>query len=66
MGHVPGAADRVLVGDLLTSLTRRQRRIIHLQFWAESTQQEIADDIGVSQVHVSRLLQASLRGLRAA
>lgn len=52
--------DALLVGELLAELPEREQRIVVLRFWAGWTQQEIADDVGVSQMHVSRLLRASL------
>ncbi|MEU5884778.1 sigma factor-like helix-turn-helix DNA-binding protein, partial [Spirillospora sp. NPDC047279] len=39
-------------------------RILHLRFWGNLTQAQIADKIGVSQMHVSRLLNRTLTRLR--
>ena len=50
---------------LLDRLPARERVIIHLRFGEGLTQAEIAARVGVSQMHVSRLLSASLRKLRA-
>ncbi|MGN6379399.1 MAG: sigma-70 family RNA polymerase sigma factor [Gaiellales bacterium] len=47
-------------------LAPRQRTIIHLRFFEDLTQAEIADRLGLSQMHVSRLLRASLAELRRA
>lgn len=49
----------------LGQLTPRERRIVYLRFIEERTQQEIADEIGVTQMQVSRLLTGILRRLRA-
>lgn len=70
MGEVdPGfdATDaRLTVNDLLEALPdERERRIIKLRFFDGMTQSQIAADIGVSQVQVSRLLRASLEKMRA-
>lgn len=44
----------------LATLTPRERRIVYLRFIEERTQREIADEIGVTQMQVSRLLSAIL------
>ena len=58
------AEDRVLVQRLLASLPERQRRILVLRYWGGLSQQQIADRVGCSQMHVSRLLRRSLGHLR--
>lgn len=50
---------------LIETLPERERRIIELRFYEELTQQEIADRMGMSQMHVSRLLRRSLGVLRS-
>jgi RNA polymerase sigma-B factor len=45
-------------------LKSRDRRILHLRFYEQMTQQQIADELGVTQVQVSRLLQRILTDLR--
>jgi RNA polymerase sigma-B factor len=49
---------------LLAALPSRERRILALRFFHGMTQSEIADEVGVSQMHVSRLLAKSLATLR--
>jgi len=49
---------------LLAALPLRQRRILAMRYFGELTQTEIADQIGVSQMHISRLLAAALTQLR--
>ena len=56
--------QRSLLSDLINKLPDREREIIHLRFNEELTQAEIAQRIGVSQMHVSRLLSTSLAKLR--
>lgn len=56
--------DRIAVQALLAQLPARERRIVYLRFFEELTQSEIADIVGMSQVHVSRLLRSSLAKLR--
>ena len=51
--------------ELIWLLPRRERDILYLRFYREMTQSEIAEELGVSQVHVSRLLRAALSALRS-
>jgi RNA polymerase sigma-B factor len=57
--------DRVAVSELLAVLPPRERRIVYLRFFEGRTQSEIASDVGISQMHVSRLLSRSLEMLGA-
>jgi RNA polymerase sigma-B factor len=59
-------ANGVAVRAALVSLPERERTVVFLRFFEDLTQQEIADVVGVSQVHVSRLLRSALSRLRAA
>ncbi|WP_131823025.1 sigma-70 family RNA polymerase sigma factor, partial [Mycobacteroides chelonae] len=43
---------------------RRERTVLELRFFKGMTQSQIADQIGVSQMHVSRILSDTLRHLR--
>jgi RNA polymerase sigma-B factor len=52
------------VQTLLASLPERERTIVQLRFYDELSQSEIAARVGVSQMHVSRLLRAALERLR--
>jgi RNA polymerase sigma-B factor len=58
------AEARVLLAPVVRRLSDRDRRILDLRFFHDRTQQEIADDIGVTQMHVSRLLARILGDLR--
>jgi RNA polymerase sigma-B factor len=60
-----GADTRVLVRRAIATLPPRDRRIVYLRFFEERTQREIAADIGVTQMQVSRLLTSILVRLRA-
>lgn len=53
------------VTTMLERLPQRERLVVELRFYREMTQQEIADEIGISQMHVSRLLRKALALLRA-
>ena len=60
-----GAAEaRVVLAPLVRRLCERDRRIVRLRFFEDRTQQEIAEQIGVTQMQVSRLLARILRDLR--
>jgi RNA polymerase sigma-B factor len=48
----------------MRGLPDRERKIVYLRFYEEKTQQEIAAIVGVTQMHVSRLLARSLETLR--
>lgn len=55
--------DRLELEGLMEAVSDRDRRIIELRFWEDMTQSEIADEIGVSQMHVSRLLRKTIDDL---
>jgi RNA polymerase sigma-B factor len=52
------------IAPALRALDRRDRLVLHLRFAEDLTQAEIADRIGISQMHVSRLLRRALDRLR--
>ncbi|HLL64266.1 MAG TPA: RNA polymerase sigma factor SigF [Micromonosporaceae bacterium] len=56
--------NRLALKPLLAQLPPREQRIIALRFFDNLTQSEIAAQLGISQMHVSRLLSQSLRQLR--
>jgi RNA polymerase sigma-B factor len=56
--------DEALVAAGLDALDERERRIVELRFYEEKTQSQIAAEIGISQMHVSRLLRHSLTIMR--
>jgi RNA polymerase sigma-B factor len=53
------------IAPTMKALSERERLILHLRFVEDLTQSEIADRIGVSQMHVSRLIRRALARLRA-
>jgi RNA polymerase sigma-B factor len=61
-----GTDDRMLLGLSLADLSEREQTIIRLRFVDGLTQSEIAAQVGLSQMHVSRLLAASLAQLKEA
>ncbi|HVF76194.1 MAG TPA: sigma-70 family RNA polymerase sigma factor [Acidimicrobiales bacterium] len=58
------AEDRHALGELVSKLPDREQRIVLLRFVHEMTQSEIASEIGLSQMQVSRLLARSLDQMR--
>ncbi|WP_327401764.1 RNA polymerase sigma factor SigF [Streptomyces sp. NBC_01288] len=53
------------LAPLIAELGDRERRIIHMRFVDELTQAQIGEHLGVSQMHISRLLNRTLAKLRA-
>jgi RNA polymerase sigma-B factor len=56
--------DRETLKPLLELLDERSRRIVGLRFFRGMTQSQIAAEVGISQMHVSRLLSRALETLR--
>jgi len=56
--------DGTLVAAGLDALDERERQIVELRFFHELTQSQIASEIGISQMHVSRLLRRALATMR--
>ena len=56
----------VLLGPACRQLKERDRKILRMRFYDQMTQQQIADELGVTQVQVSRLLQRIFTDLRRA
>jgi len=68
-GEDPGYAradDRATVEALMQSLSHREREILRLRMEEDLTQSEIGERVGLSQMHVSRLLRQILEKLHAA
>src|SRR5829696_8782573 len=68
LGDDDGAYDHVdmreSLGPALARLPEREQRILQLRFYGNMTQSQIAARLGISQMHVSRLLGRSLARLR--
>jgi RNA polymerase sigma-B factor len=68
IGAVEEAYSRVeyreALRPLIAGLPERERRILLLRFFGDRSQSQIAEAIGVSQMHVSRLLSRTLQQLR--
>lgn len=63
--HQAAAEARALLAPVMTQLAERDRRILYLRYFEERSQEQIGQELGVSQVQVSRLLSRILRDLRA-
>ena len=66
-GEDPALVDVELhqsLGPVLAGLAPRERRILQLRFYGNQTQSQIAAQLGISQMHVSRLLAKTLASLR--
>jgi RNA polymerase sigma-B factor len=68
LGRADAALDRVeyrhALRRALDALPARERKILVLRFFGELTQTDIAEQVGISQMHVSRLLARTLAALR--
>jgi RNA polymerase sigma-B factor len=60
------AEQRATLGALARALTPREREIVRLRFEEDMTQAEIGEIVGLSQMHVSRVLRQAIEKLRAA
>lgn len=56
--------NEAVVEQLISQLPEREQRIVRLRFYDELSQSEIAERVGVSQMHVSRLLRKAFDILR--
>jgi RNA polymerase sigma-B factor len=69
IGDVDGgfseAEDHVMLVEAAAGLSEREREVLRMRFREEMTQSEIADSIGHSQMHVSRILRRTLDRLRS-
>jgi RNA polymerase sigma-B factor len=72
VGELVGEADaeldrvdfRQALRPVLSELAPRERTIVLLRFFGNMTQTQIAQEVGISQMHVSRLLTQTLDRLR--
>ncbi len=56
--------DREAVKPRLRTLPEREQRILYMRFFRDMTQSSIAEDLGISQMHVSRLISRCCTRLR--
>ena len=58
------ALDRIFLEEILGTLEAKERRLIYMRYFQNMTQMEIAHELGVSQVQVSRMEKRILRSLQ--
>jgi RNA polymerase sigma-B factor len=63
--HLGSVVDRTFLDQLMARLPERERVIVRYRFVDQLSQSEIAQLLGLSQAHVSRLLRTALGRLRA-
>lgn len=56
--------ENIALREAVRTLTPREQKIIHLRYFRDKTQMEIASEIGISQAQVSRVEKAALEKLR--
>ncbi len=56
---------RQVLDDAMKVLDERERKIVEMRFFGDLTQTQIAQELGISQMHVSRLLRKALQKLKA-
>ena len=56
--------DHMLLKELLASLNKEERRLIYLRYFAERTQSQVGEELGISQVQVSRMEKKILKSMR--
>lgn len=68
LGHIDDAMARAarwaVVDSAMAALPDREREIVWLRYFEDLSQRQIADQVGLSQMHVSRLLRASIDEMR--
>ena len=56
--------DRIIIKDAISSLDDRERKIILMRYFKDKTQSEVAKELGVSQVQISRLETKIIQKIR--
>ncbi len=62
--EITGYNERALLLNAMQEVGKQEKKLLYLRFIKGLTQTEIADDLGISQMHVSRLLRRTLDVLR--
>ena len=56
--------NHIFLKELLASLNKEERRLIYLRYFAERTQSQVGEELGISQVQVSRMEKKILKSMR--
>ena len=56
--------ENIAIREAMQRLTERERTILHMRYYKNKTQMEIAEEIGISQAQVSRLEKGALEHMR--
>nr|MBP3598751.1 SigB/SigF/SigG family RNA polymerase sigma factor [Eubacterium sp.] len=56
--------NRMMIEQLMVFLDEKEKKLIHMRYYEEKTQREIAEILGISQVQVSRLEKRILENMR--
>ena len=56
--------DHMVLGNLLMSLEQTERQLIYLRYFANRTQTQVGEELGISQVQVSRMEKKILKQMR--
>ncbi len=58
--------NRVMVSEIMSELSERERKILIMRYFRDKTQSEVAKEFGVSQVQISRIEKKAMDKIRAA
>lgn len=56
--------DHMVLGNLLMALEQKERQLIYLRYFANRTQTQVGEELGISQVQVSRMEKRILKQMR--
>lgn len=56
--------DHMVLSNLLMSLEQKERQLIYLRYFANRTQTQVGEELGISQVQVSRMEKKILKQMR--
>ena len=63
-GQEERIVDHMVLGNLLMSLDAKERQLIYLRYFANRTQTQVGEELGISQVQVSRMEKRILKQMR--
>ena len=66
VNHQEQMLDKIFLEEIIGTLTPEERRLIYLRYFQEKTQMQIAKELGISQVQVSRVEKRILKKMKAA